>query len=87
MIPQSLILSDKKRKQPAMSEALQRFKVIDEQLSAIERSAGTVASEIEGSRQVKRERERERGRREREREEEREGERERDSPKTLTHSK
>ena len=72
MTPQSLILSEKKRTQPAMSEALQRFRVIDEQLSAIERSAGTVASEIEGSRQVRRERERE-GEREREREREREG--------------
>ena len=53
LTPQSLLSSDKRREQPTRNELIQRFRVIDEQLSALERSAGAVASEMEGSRQVR----------------------------------
>ena len=45
---------ERKKKGPTKREILQRFRVIDEKLSAIERSAGVVASEMEGTRQVSR---------------------------------
>ena len=43
---------ERKKEGPTRRELLQRFRVIDEKLSAIERSAGVVASEMEGTRQV-----------------------------------
>ena len=43
---------ERKKEGPTRREILQRFRVIDEKLSAIERSAGVVASEMEGTRQV-----------------------------------
>ena len=43
---------ERKKEGPTRGEILQRFRVIDEKLSAIERSAGVVASEMEGTRQV-----------------------------------
>ena len=45
---------ERKKEGPTRREILQRFRVIDEKLSAIERSAGVVASEMEGTRQVSR---------------------------------